>query len=147
MRIESSASRIVQVVLLVGLAAVAILCPAVRSSAQPTIPMVVQGTAYVDGEAAEDGTVVEARIGGETVGSTTTETVDGQPGGYWLAFEGESGDLVGFSVGGEEARAFGEAGLVERVPFEIGGQDCVLFVGEFPLEQVYLPVVVFPQEL
>jgi len=109
--------------------------------------MLVQGRAYVDGAGAEDGTVVEARIGGETVGSTTTETVDGQQGRYSLAFEGESGELVGFAIGGEEARAFGAAGLVERVPFEMGGQDYVLFVGEFPLEQVYLPVMVFGQEL
>ena len=109
--------------------------------------MVIQGTAYVDGAAADDGTVVEARIGGATVDSTTTETVDEQQGRCWLAFEGESGEPVRFSVGGEEALSFGEAGLVESVPFDWGVQEYVLFVGEFPLERVYLPVVLFRREV
>ena len=142
MRIEARAIRIIQRFLLAGIAIVAVLHPAVQSSAQPTIPMVVLGRAYVDGEAAEDGTVVEARMGGVTVGSTTTETANGHQGSYVLSFERESEEPVRFAIGGEEALAFGEAGLVDRVPFDYGAYEYVLFVGEFPLERMYLPVIV-----
>ena len=142
MWIEASAERIIRLFLLVGIAVVAMLHPAVRSSAQPTIPMVIQGTAYVDGATAEEGTVVEARMGGQMVDSTTTETVSGEPGSYVLSFERESGEPVRFAIGGEEAFAFGEGGLVDRVPFDYGAYEYVLFVGEFPLERMYLPVIV-----
>jgi hypothetical protein len=59
-----------------------------------------------------------------------------------LSFERESEEPVRFAIGGEEALAFGEAGLVDRVPFDYGVHDYVLFVGEFPMERVYFPVVV-----
>ena len=65
---------------------------------QPPIPMLPWGVVYVNGEPAEDGTLVEAKIGGEVVASGYTYTEDGEQGHYVLSIEGQVGDIVHFFV-------------------------------------------------
>ena len=70
---------------------------------QPPPPMVPYGIVYINGEPAEDGTLVEAKIGGEVVASGYTYTEGGEKGHYSLSIEGETGDIVHFFVLGIEA--------------------------------------------
>jgi len=70
---------------------------------QPQPPMVRWGVVYINGEPAEDGTLVEAKIGGEVVASDCTRTVAGEKGRYALSIEGETGDTVHLFVLGIEA--------------------------------------------
>lgn len=72
---------------------------------QPPLPMLPWGVVYVNGEPAEDGTLVEAKIGGEVVASgyTYTDPESGEKGNYALSIEGQPGDMVHFFVLGIEA--------------------------------------------
>jgi len=70
---------------------------------QPPLPMLPYGIVYINGEPAEDGTLVEAKIGGEVVASGYTYTEGGEKGHYSLSIEGETGDIVHFFVLGIEA--------------------------------------------
>ena len=65
---------------------------------QPPLPMLPWGVVYVNGEPAEDGTLLEAKIGGEVVASGYTYTEDGEQGHYVLSIEGQAGDIVHFFV-------------------------------------------------
>ena len=81
-------------------------------SARPIMPMVAWGIAYVNGQPAEDGTLVEARIGGEVVASGYTYTEDGEKGHYVLDIPGDTCDVVDFLVLGimsEETRLVGKS--------------------------------------
>lgn len=83
----------------------AVVAPPVGAYQPPPIPMRLVGFAYEEGVKAEDGSLVEARIGGVTVASIGTETLDGQKGHYVLPdIEGAAGDEVRLFVGGKEAR-------------------------------------------
>jgi len=81
-------------------------------SARPIMPMVAWGIAYVNGQPAEDGTLVEAKIGGEVVASGYTYTEDGEKGHYVLDIPGDTCDVVDFLVLGimsEETRLVGKS--------------------------------------
>lgn len=91
---------------------------------QPTPqPMVLDGFVYVNGVKAEDGTLVEARIGGETVASFSTVTAEGQKGYYVLSFTGGEGDKVHLFVNGVEANE-------SPIEYEMGVKTLNLTVGE-----------------
>lgn len=99
---------------------------------QPRPPMVAQGFVYIDGVRAEDNTLVEARISGETVASFHTTTAEGKQGYYVLQFEGEEGDEVGFLVNGEAAQVLIEGEPQGGVPYEPGFHTYDLVVGASP---------------
>lgn len=70
---------------------------------QPPI-FVPYGFVYIEGQPAEYGTPVEARIGGAVVSQTSTyTTTDGKKGRYIMQIEGIVGDQVRFFVLGAEA--------------------------------------------
>ncbi len=52
----------------------------------PQIPMVLSGIAYINGNAANDGTVIVAKINGIEIKSCTTYTSGTQKGNFALTF-------------------------------------------------------------
>jgi len=114
----------------------AMLAAPVGAYQQPAIPMRPVGFAYVNGIKAEDGTLVEARIGGVLVASTRTETLGAQKGHYVLPdIEGITGDEVHLFVGGQEANE-------SPLPWEQGFQTVNLTVGVEPRAYTLTMVVV-----
>jgi uncharacterized repeat protein (TIGR01451 family) len=90
----------------------------------PPLLMILEGFVYVGGIRAEDGTLVEARIGGVTVASfNTITTEEGQNGYYVLSFQGAPGDEVHLFVEGVEANE-------SPVEYEMGHHTLHLTVGE-----------------
>jgi len=99
-------------------------------AAQPEPPMVLNGQVYINDVEAEDGTLVEAKIGGAPVANCTTQTAEGKKGYYVLAFWDGGGDEVHLFVGGVEANE-------SPVDYEMGSQDLDLNV------TVVVPTVAF----
>jgi hypothetical protein len=107
---------------------------------QPQPPMLVEGIVYIDGERAEDGTTVEARIDDETVASLGTLTDGDQQGYYILRIDGGAGDEIVFTVDGEAADVFFEGGTSASLAYASGFQVADLVVGGTP-ETVTLTMV------
>jgi len=101
----------------------AVLSTPVAAYQPPPQLMVLDGFVYVNGVKAEDGTLVEAKIGGEAVASFNTVTSEGQKGYYVLSFTGSEGDEVHLFVNGVEANE-------SPVEYEMGTKTLNLTVGE-----------------
>ena len=121
MKFTAKLNRLIALLAFVGL--IVTVLPIPVAAQPPPLPMVLDGFVYVDGDRAEDGTLVEVRIGGETVASATTITAEGQNGYYVLSFTGGEG---------EEVRLFVEGGEANESPveYEMGSHTLHLTVGE-----------------
>lgn len=86
---------------------------------QPPLPMHPYGVVYINGEPAEDGTLVEAKIGGEVVAFDYTFTADGEKGHYTLYIEGEEGDTVRLFVVDIEAEESPRSWLPGRLRVDL----------------------------
>jgi len=102
MKFAAKLNRLTALLAFVGL--IVTVLPTPVAAQPPSPPMMLDGFVYVDGVRAEDGTLVEVRIGGVTVASATTVTAEGQNGYYVLAFQGAPGDEVHLFVDGVEAK-------------------------------------------
>lgn len=117
------------------------IAPLAHAYQPPQPPMVVRGFVFVGGVRAEDGTLVEARVEGETVASFNTVTREGKQGYYLVAFEHEFEEddeavLVRFLVNGEAARVLVEGEERDSVEYVPGVQSYDLVVGTSPVTYV-----------
>jgi hypothetical protein len=94
--------------------------------------MVVEGIVYVGGVRAEDGTLVEATIDGETVASFETVTSDGQQGLFIMRIDDEQGSEIAFLVDGEAAEVLVEGEAQSTLPYEPGFQVADLIIAGSP---------------
>ena len=98
------------------------IIPMVAVGAVPQMPHQFYGTVTIDGVAALDGTLVEAKIDGVTY--LSTNTVGGQY-GYDPLFKvpADDPDIVGVEggVNGDTVEFYVDGFLADSTPFEIGG--------------------------
>jgi hypothetical protein len=127
-------TRTVGLVIMLALVAAVAAMPVVAFQ-EPLPPMVIDGTLYVDGERAPDGTTVEARVDGDTMASTDTTTSNGRSGRFILVIEDiteDAEDSIVFFVDGEAAQVLIEGEAQDSVPLESGFHRYEVIIGASP---------------